>query len=361
MNDENTEHLEETKDCVKILDLIKQQDLSKVCIFSGSGVDPDGLASQAIMAAIVKNINPNAEIMKYYKGTFNRPQNNTMRQSLSLDVKSEDDKNFGFEALNSKDSPFSCIISVDGPSSVCPVTPHFIIDHHQQTEPASIGNDIRMIGSASAILWEYAVEAGIDFTTEEGSKLATALAIAIMTDTANFSSANCSDLDYKAFAFALEHKDGKLFNEIKNYAKPAYYMDLLSLGWDKRKQSGTVLVTGVGVIPKKRSGVISDLAEKFSELEGISTAVVGAIIKEEGNIEISVRSSNNSLNVDEFVRAAFGSGGGKRGAGAARIVLPTIFKNISKEHGDQLWELTRGIIIDKALHAAGDGARPTQE
>jgi len=344
----------------EILKMISESNLEKVCIFSGACVDPDGLASQMIMAAIIKKINPTAEIFKYHRKSFSHPQNKTMRQSLGLDVKSEDDPIFGFEAQNTEESPFTCAISVDGPSSVCPVVPDFIIDHHEQSEPATTASDVRLIGSASAILYEYAIEAEVDFTTEEGAKLATALAIGVMTDTNNFGTPNSSDLDYKASAFALEHKDAKLFNEIKNYPKPSYYIDLLSLGWEKRRQSGAVLVTGVGVIPRQRSGVISDLAEKYAELDGISTAVVGAIIKDEGNIEISVRSSNNSLNVDEFVRQAFGSGGGKRGAGAAKIVLPPILKQIREEHSEQLWELARAVIIDKALQAAGDGERPTQ-
>jgi nanoRNase/pAp phosphatase (c-di-AMP/oligoRNAs hydrolase) len=345
-----------------LLEKILSHDLKKVGILGGAGVDPDGLASSTLMSAIIKNQNPDAVVIVYYRGTFDRPQNRTMRQSLALDVKSENDEVYGFNAQNTEAEPFTCIISVDGPASVCPAVPHFIIDHHEQSgETPIIGDDVRKIGSASAIVWEYAIEAGIDFSTEDGAKLATALAIGIMTDTNNFGTQNSSSLDTEAYAFALEHKDSKLFNEIKNYPKPAYYIDMLSKGWDKRRQSGTVLVTGVGVIPRQRSGVISDLAEKYAELDGVNTAVVGAIIKDESVIEISVRSSNNALNVDEFVRAAFGSGGGKRGAGRANIILPPIFKGLTEEHADQLWELTRTIIIDKALQAAGDGERPAAQ
>lgn len=329
-----------------LLDLIRESDLSKVAIFSGAGVDPDGLASQATMVAILESWGHEAQC--FYRGTFNRPQNRTFRQILGLTPKGEESF--------SKDDGWTCIISVDGPSHVCPVVPHFIIDHHEQSEPATKGNDVRLIGSASAIMWEYAVKAGIDFTTENGSKLATALAIGIQTDTKWGSHDKASSLDYEALSHCLKHKNNKLYKDILNYPKPSYYNDLFVRGWKNRTEEGTVLVTGLGKIPSSRGGVISDIAEKFAETDSVSTAIVFAIVDDgEGNtIDISVRSSSSALDVDEFVKKAFGGGGGRPGLGRSVIPLPAIFGDIEDDLSDKLSETVNLIVKRKALQFASD-------
>ena len=147
-----------------LLEKIKSFDISNTAIFSGAGIDPDGLASSEVMRQIVERNDGKATV--FYRGSFNRPQNKTMRQALGFILKSLDEF--------SESDGYTCYISVDGPSSVCPIKPHFIVDHHEQDESAIEGNDVRIIGSCSAIMWEYAIKDGIEFTTEEGAKLATA-------------------------------------------------------------------------------------------------------------------------------------------------------------------------------------------
>ncbi len=323
-----------------LLESIKNADLRKTAIFLGAGVDPDGLASQAVMARLVEDFG--GEPHSFYRGSFNRPQNRTMQQVLGLYPKPEREFN--------PEHAYTCVISVDGPASVCPTLPDFIIDHHQPTQPAKIGSDVRLIGATSSIVWEYAMAAGLDFASEEGSTLATALAIGIITDTKNGAEESASDLDFEALAFCLKRKNNKLYREILNYPKPAYYNDMYAKGWANRKIEGSVLVTGLGHIPEARGGVISDLAET----DGVSTAVVFGMV--DGDIDISVRSSNTALNVDEFVKKAFGGGGGKRGAGRARLEMP-LFKNIPQTMRDDLFRAVYAVVAHKTLQIAGDGVR----
>lgn len=338
-----------------LLEKIKEADLTKTAIFLGAGVDPDGLASQAVMAKIVELLGGKA--VGYYRGTFNRPQNRTMKEILGLSPKPEEEFLKLTTAADGQITrgPYTCIISVDGPASTCPITPDFIIDHHAQTKGATIDSDIRLIGSSSAILWEYAIEAGIDFTTEDGAKLATAIALGIITDTRTGAEDASSPLDYDALAFCLKHKDTASYRSILNYPQPAYYNDLYVTGWNNKTIEGTVLVTGLGAISMQRSGAISDLAEKYASTDGINTAIVFAVV--DGNIDISVRSSNSSLNVDDFVKSAFGEGGGKRGAGRAVVVLPELLRNLPESMNETVFEVARKSIVHKALHAANDGAR----
>lgn len=328
-----------------ILNEILQHDLSKTAIFSGAGVDPDGLASAEVMRKIVEMHGGEATV--FYKGSFNRPQNKTMRQSLNLILRPTKD----FSEVEG----YTCIISVDGPSNVCPITPHFIIDHHEQTAPALVANDVRMIGSCSAIMWKYAVEAGIDFLTEDGSLLATALAIGIMTDTGTGAVESSSALDFEALADCLKHKDNKTYKEILNFPEPAYYNDYHSIGWANKVEEQAVLITSLGNLPSGRSGVISHLAEKYHRTDGYSTAVVFGII--DGSIVASMRTSNTSLSADEFMKTVFGTGGGKRGAGAAVVSLPDLFRDLPEKIREQVATAISSAITHKALQIAGDGFR----
>lgn len=324
-----------------LLDKIREADLTKVALFLGMGVDPDGLASQAVMAEIITLLDGDAEC--FYRGTFNRPENRVFRQVLNLTprIESEFDPNEGW----------TCIISVDGPAEACPIQPDFIIDHHEQIDGSKIDSDIRLIGACSSIMWEYALEAGVDFSTESGQRLATALAVGIKTDTRDGAVDTASALDYEALTYCLSHKDNKLYKEVINYSRPAYYHDLFVVGWTNKIIEGAVLVTGIGSIPISRSGIISDLAEKFVGTEGVHTAVVFAIV--DGAIDISVRSENSALNVSEFVQTAFGGGGGKPGAGRVRIPMP-LFENIPEDLSAMLFESCFKIVKHKALQIAGD-------
>ena len=65
--------------------------------------------------------------------------------------------------------------------------------------------------------------------------------------------------------------------------------------------------------------------------------------------------------VDEFVKTVFGCGGGKRGAGAASVVLPALFKNLPPEIQGNLAKAIGEAITHKALQIAGDGVRDSKE
>ena len=323
-----------------ILEQIQNADLDKVALFSGAVVDPDGLASMYTMSAILESwgYTPTS----FYRGSFSRPQNKIMRQVLGLTPKN---------ISEFREEEFTCTISLDGPSDVCPVLPDFIIDHHEQTEPARIASDVRMVGACSSILWQYAQEAEIDFTGEAGQKLATALALGIKTDTQDGTADTASELDFTALSYCLQHKDNKLYKDILNFSNPAYYHDLFTLGWENKTIENSVLVTGVGHISESRGAALSYLADMYTKTEGINTAIVFALVG--GCIDISMRSKNAAINVSEFVQTAFGGGGGKPGAGRGKIPMQ-LFENIPGELSNDLFEIFFKVVRHKALLIAGD-------
>jgi nanoRNase/pAp phosphatase (c-di-AMP/oligoRNAs hydrolase) len=332
----------ENKTKAPLLEAIKALDLNKVAIFTGAGVDPDGLASGLAMKAIIEKSGGSALI--FYRGTFNRPQNKTVREILGLNV-------YPYSDFNSS-GDWTAIISVDGPGEVCPEQPNIIIDHHKPGKPAPDGNDVRANGSCASILWEYAMEAGLDFSTDDGAILATAICIGISTDTNNFKEEATTKLDSDAYAYCLNNKDYASFLSILNYPKPPYYNDMYCYGWENKLKSetGTVLVSGLGPISEGRSGVISDLAEKYCETDGITTTMVLALVRDE--MVGSMRSSNPSHDVNEYMKG-FG-GGGKRGAGAFRMKLPGIMDNTDEEDRQRIFDAYFAIMAKKTFSFAGD-------
>jgi len=328
-----------------LLDVIQELNLSDVAIFTGAGVDPDGLACGLVMKAIVEKFGGKADI--FYRGTFNRPQNKTVREILGLNVKSYADQDW-------KNPHYTAIISVDGPGEILPkgISPCIIIDHHKVGKPGTEGNDVRQNGSCASILWEYAMAAEIDFSTDAGAILATAICIGISTDTNNFKEEASTKLDSDAYAFCLNHKDYASFLSILNYPKPPYYNDMYCYGWENKLKSetGTVLVSGLGPISEGRSGVISDLAEKYCETDGINTTMVLALVKDE--MVGSMRSSNPSHDVNEYMKG-FG-GGGKRGAGAFRMKLPGITDGTDEEDRQRIFDAYFAIMAKKTFSFASD-------
>ncbi len=314
---------------------------------------------------IVKHLNPEACVYEYYRGDWDRPQNRTMRELMDLDPQPYDIIEVGGLQPRGVGINFTTVFSVDGPPSVCFRRPHFVIDHHKQSkfdkpdkseELRPTESDVRMIGACSSIMWEYCMAAGIDWDTEEGAKLATALLVGIFTDTHGMEATSTSDLDFEAAAFCGTHRDAKLFAGIQNYPKPRYYKDLECLAWENATIEGTVLVTGLGVLPKERKGVVSSLAEEFVGYGSVSTAVVIAMVN--GDMSFSVRSINASINVDEFIQKVFKHGGGKTGAGAGTIPMPELLKDdVPESVQKDLFQSIYKTIAHKTLKYLGDGAR----
>ena len=327
----------------KLLPLLRTANLKKVACFSGFP-DPDGLACTFAMEHLLQKLGAES-VTSFYKGTFNRAQNKTFRTLLNISVQPEEK----FEV----EDGYTCIIAIDAPATLLPVQPDIVIDHHEQegSMPAKIGSDVRFVGATSSIILEYLIAAEMDFNSEVGQRIATALLIGIITDTKNGIVETTCELDYQAMSFCHRQKDQKLFKEIINYPRPTYYNDLFCLAWNNKTIEGTLLVSGVGVIPEARSGILSDLAERFVEIEGVRTSVIFAIV--DNYIDISIR-SNSSLNVDEFVKTAFGGGGGKPGAGRSRIPLPVLFQNVPDPLSNELYDICVKIVKHKVLQIAGD-------
>jgi len=325
----------------KFLNQLKESDISKTAILCGY-FDPDGGASGWAFQKVIEKLGGTAKI--FYKGTFTRPQNKIFKSLLGINVYPEDE-------LNAE--KFTTIAAIDCPLALCEdIKPDFLIDHHTiEDQTVAKAVDTRIVGACSTLLLEYCRELDINFKDEDGQKLSTALLIGCITDCKNGMADSCTNADYEAMAFLHQHKDNSLYKDIINYPKPPYYNDLFCQAWENKTVENTILVSGVGVISESRIGILSDLAEKFIETEGVNTAVIFGIV--DNKIDISIR-TNSKLDVDEFVKNAFGGGGGRIGAARAVIEMPVLFQNVPPELNEELYQTCFKIVRHKALQIAGD-------
>lgn len=345
-----------------LLEQIKNSNLSKVFIGLGACVDPDGLASQLAMYRIIKYVQPTANVDLYYKGNFDRAQNKTMREVLDLNPRPYGELQ-GVSLEGNFTTPYTTMIMVDGNASAMPkdIKPHFVIDHHDGEPNALVDSDVRLVGSCSSILWEYIMELDSGLLEgEDGAKLATALAIGIITDTDGKTAPKTARLDWEAEAYCGIRSNIKLYGAIKSYQRPAYQKDMEMRAWKNKQTEDGVLTTHLGVIPKERKGILSSCAEEFCRQGSIRTTLIGAMV--DGDIHFSFRTFDSSINANEFIQSTITKdGGGRPGAGAGIIKMPEVLKGLPKDIQKELFLSAWKAITHKAFEFTGDGVREDEK
>jgi nanoRNase/pAp phosphatase (c-di-AMP/oligoRNAs hydrolase) len=309
--------------------------------------DPDAIASAMGIIQLIKHLGFKAGGI-YYTGEISHPQNKSMVTLLDANL------------INYEDQPFevsSNIILVDTNNvgeesnqktvSANNVNILAVIDHHKGKHPKGSKIDYRAVGATSSIIWEYLHKYNFDFNTDEGKILSTALIVGIFTDTNSLMSDNISSLDFSAYQFLLLKVDKQKLKSIMNYPLPSYLFELRQKAFLKENQTTmeSVIVAGLGIINSLKRDALPIIADELVRMNGISTSIVFAII--EDNIDISVRSSDITLDVSKFVQDVFGNGGGKQGAGRAIISLGFFSMNANDEINNDIWEVVKKMVMNK--------------
>jgi nanoRNase/pAp phosphatase (c-di-AMP/oligoRNAs hydrolase) len=332
----------------------------KVAIITHVNPDPDAIGSAVgTQWLLKKKFGISSDV--FYGGTIDSPENKTMVNVLSLSLKT----------LEEYDSEkYSKIIVVDCTEQnvgVKEIDVDIIIDHHrtapQKDEKEYDLVDIKPVGSCCTLIYDLIEKTGLSFdkeSTDNDDIVATAMLLGIRTDT-NDLLVNAVDLDHHAHQALAKVADSKKITDIKNYPLPKWVLELKKEASKHEELIGSVYVTFVGVISSvKRSGLYM-VADEMKRYDFITTALVYGII--DGEIQISVRSKDISLDVDAFCKKILGKGkaGGKLGIGGGQLDLG-FFSQYPQSVKDNFIEVTKAIMIDKvskhftgeASEAAGD-------
>jgi len=307
----------------------------RVAIFTHINPDPDAIGSAVGMQWILrKKYQIQSDI--FYVGEVSHPQNKTMINVLSIVLRKSEE----YDPEN-----YQKVIAVDCTKQNIGIETdiHILIDHHRakiKTEDYEFVNN-QPVGSCCSLVFGLMEDLSVDLCEEdeeEGRSIATTMLIGIKTDTNDLLSDTTMDIDHNAYQKLAKCADMTKVSAILNYPLPKYLFDIESqaLNSDNSKQINAALVSYIGIISVTKRDCLPILSDKFIRMEGITTSVVFSVI--EDYVEVSVRSKDVTLDVDDFCKRAFGKdcSGGKYGSGGARI--PLGFFSLSQQQSEEVKE-----------------------
>lgn len=315
----------------------------KVCIVLQHTPDPDAIGS-ALGLEWLLEAQYGLQCEVYYSGQISHPQNQTEINVLDVRFKHKDD----FDP--SQYETFVTVDSVPQNTGFDEIEEwHAVFDHHQFDLDLPL-TDIRSVGACSSIIWDYIEHFGLDYETERGVLVATALLFGILNDTHNLLTENVSELDIRAHSELIRFRDRKKFDEIVNYPKPPYLFKLRSIAQENMVSEASCLISYLGILSVKRRDALPIIADDYLSMEGTETVVVFAVI--DGFVHASVRSRNSSVNVHNFCQKIFGPAysGGKQGAGGARVPIGLMHSpSDADELKEKISDLLRELITQRIL------------
>lgn len=314
---------------------IEEKPNINICVHSSP--DPDATSSALAMSFILSHYGFTSTI--YYDGEISHPQNKTIMNVLNISMHKAKDE-------------------IDGYNVCVDCTPHnsvaknalLVIDHHKNQNDKSKYTIIHSnYGACATIMWELIKELELDVSEEENI-LSTALLLGIRTDTNDLISENMSKNDFIAYQELLDKSDKEAIQKVMNYPFPRYlYEKRLVLHEEGNStESNGVFIGGIGMLPATQRDSIAILAEEYARMESVQTAVIFAITDKKF-LEVSVRSSNVSLDVNQMCADLFGDfGGGTSYKGGAKIPL-YFYSDIDDKNSQELWKITCKHMFKKVL------------
>lgn len=317
---------------------------SVISIFSHACPDPDAIASMMAMQWTIQKVY-GLESHLFYSGEVSHPQNNSMVNLLSPNLKKIEDQNFDDYALRILVDTVPENAGVNGKEVKFDV----VIDHHRELPKNFEGLLIhKKTGSCSSIVCELmkeliSDEEFMDGEIDSDTKVATALVAGIMTDTHYMLSDDCTETDRHAFNDLFEHRNSSFLNQIVFFKRRKFWIERKAAAVEEASvdEEGYAIV-GLGLIPERERDLIADMAEEMVSWANVETAIAIAVVGGD-RVEGSVRSVNSSLTVSEFCKklgGKHGTGGGKLGKGAYRLPLGgfSIDDDEDEEDASQAWE-----------------------
>lgn len=313
--------------------------------------DPDAMSAAWGVSVLLRQLGlkPGGT---FYSGEISHPMNKAMTTLLDMNLNRIDDSEFeeGTKVILIDTSNIG--LDSNQPSlTEEQVEVSVVIDHHKGKNPKKAIVDRRTTGATASIIWEYLQSHNYEFKSDEGKLLATALVTGVFTDTQNLMSDSLTDLDFKAYESLIRVADKQKLASIMNYPLPQYLFDLRQQAFleENKKVEESTIVSGVGIISGSKRDALPVIADEFVRMPGITTSVVFAIIKEDNHIELSARSNNITLDVGDFLQKCFSTGGGKLGAGGAKISLGFFSLNGNQDLNSETWDLAKRLVMSRVF------------
>lgn len=326
-----------------LIKLFESKQKNSVAIICHDQPDPDCIASAMAVSMIADSYGLTSTI--YYGGEIPYTQNSVMMNVLNINaIKLEIDEDNEEESAqlirNALEKSYvvvvdtSCGFGKENNTGIAAFIDKdrkadVVIDHHSPNPSLDCVYIHKAYGSCSTILYEIMNDLKILDAGATGMKaLATALYLGISTDTADLKSEGTTENDRVALETLKGLVDVELLRKIYDYPKPLALLEL------RRRAYSNVIICGnnltiasVGMINPQQRALLAKLCEEMLEIESIDSALVMGLVDagfdKPKYLIASFRTQVLAINVQQFVQRIFGKkhGGGRRGAGAAKVPL----------------------------------------
>lgn len=287
---------------------------SQVALLVQPSPDPDCLGAAAGFGLLLKEVYGLAGVI-HHLGEVSHPQNKSMVNVLRMHLQKGELNPAAYTAFAVLDTD----LTGTGFKSKQVPKAQIRIDHHDMDRDEFVLNDVRNVGSACSIVWEYLTIFKIPI--EEHPDVATAMVLGIKTDTGDFSSPNTAELDFEAFRHLIPMVDKESLAKINNYPIPKAVLEAEATALSSMHERGSVVVASVGILNAHKRDIIPIIADRFIRLDNVNTVVILGIV--DNHLLASVRSTDSRHNVSDLCAEVFGTefSGAKNGSGGARAPL----------------------------------------
>lgn len=288
---------------------------SALRIYIQDNPDPDAMASALALAFLWKSKRQGGETVEIFcGGQVSHPQNTAMVNLLGIELRKTEPETTTpvIRAL------VDVATSGKGALRAFNVKPEIIIDHHRDNPDGEyLWKQIVPCGACSSILTRHIMEAELECPP----LLAAALLVGLRTDTLELLSQTTNSMDYEAHSYLLARADKPILSQIMNYSFPQAFVRHKTKAFNEMKIRDGILTSSVGMVSSAHRDIIPIVADELLRIEGVETVVIHGVVK--STLQVSVRTKNDSLDVDSFCHKVFGKefSGGKLGVGGAQVPL----------------------------------------
>jgi nanoRNase/pAp phosphatase (c-di-AMP/oligoRNAs hydrolase) len=327
--------------------------------------DPDAISAALAYQMIAERFDIHADIM--YEGTISHQENLALVRVLDLElIRYKDD-------VKLAEYDHSVFLDNQGTTSalterleLAGVTPLVIVDHHDlQGILQAEFTDIRPLSATATMMTEY-IQNGLvrlDLGKPESERLATALMHGIRSETEGLIRAR--EEDFLAAAFLSRFVDDDMLRSVLRVQRSRAVMEVILTALSRRTITNGYCFAGIGYIRADDRDAIPQAADFLLTEENVHTVVVYGIVTGAREAVIgSLRTSKLSLDVDNFLKDAFGQdqrgrfyGGGRHGAGGFEIPIGFLQAADDDQQQQLKWQVyhrqVERMLLNKigALHA----------
>lgn len=313
-----------------------------VILISGNP-DPDAIACAFVHQRLCESVGVPAEIA-HVLGVSHR-ENRAMLKLLEIPMTrvTRPADLAAFKHLSLVDT------STPEPSIDLPAHLHLfsVVDHHRVPPAVAPFVDVRPnLGACATIYAEYLEEgfAPLEPNRREDARVATALLLALQTDTDDFTLATSAD--FRAAAYVRDLSDRDILAQIGRRELAAGAVATLGRAIAALQVVRNFALSGVGVVPLPERDTIGSAADFLLQREDIDTVIVFGIVGD--RIDGSLRTNSASVDPATLLDAAFGRdpegrpyGGGRSEKGGFQIPLGMLAECTDPA---ALWRLAEGVV-----------------